>query len=562
MGRDTTEGRAEDTGESERALVERITEALPPPARTALEYFSLPHWVDDRVLERLKAKDEGIPTLGAVNDYGLLEQWTDGARAVRGVVRRYVLERMAAERPEEFRRRSAVLAAVFSDVAEHGGDVFHHIESVYHGLVADPDRGTAQLLADGIAWKSEPFNAFEPLAALVMVAREQQERGLLSSRAGDVLALLRLYVPGGVKSAREEEEILDGLNARIPPGGLFAAELYLRLGMNRIVRGRTEEARKLLDSALTRFRELGIRRGEGDALRALGRAALRADDLGAARHYFTEAQVIFSKLGLKMSAAQCVKSLGETALYLGHYSAAERMFEEALASFTATDGHLGEANTRVVYSQLLAACARFPAAHQHISLAKETYVAINNGLGIGNCLKNSGVALFEAEQYGEARKTLAEAEIAYSQWGSASGLANCNLWTAACLTRERRPDAALPLLDSAVILFSDIGDRYGKASAWREQGIALTQSGDFPEAIVRLDQAEREFSDVGNKVEALAAAVAHGMAVIRAGSARTDTRRELASIADRARQTFAAIGHRRHLREAEELREAVALKAS
>jgi tetratricopeptide (TPR) repeat protein len=544
----------EDGADGEFKVLESLIGTLERPLLETLEFFCLPHWVDRGVLDQVRSEplcdDKSLQVLA---ERGLIEVWGDGAQAVRGIIRRPMLTRMARDDRAKYTRLSAIFANAFAAMADGDGDVFHHIESVFHRLACDPDAGTQQLLADGITWKSEPFHAFEALSRLIAAAREQKERGFLSPWGDSILTLLTLYSPDSAPTARDEEIILDGLRLRAHPDELFVAELSLRLGLNHIVRGRTAAAHEPLCKALQYFGAQNLRRGEGDALRAIGRTALREDKLESAKEYFTQARDLFVSLGLVNSAAYCIKALGETDFYLGRYASAELQFRKALNTFDANDVGLAAANTRVVYSQLLSAKGQFSAAQEQISRAQKVYSEIGNDLGVGNCLKNSAVALFEAGDYTSAQKQLTEAYSAYQKWGSSSGAAACMLWSAACTTRVRPDQSALALLARADELYRDSGDRFGQASVHREQGIALVALEKPTEGISKLIDAEREFNTVGNAVEALSTAVARGLATLAHGMIEPQARHEVTETAKHAYRLFNDIGHRRYRQDSVEL---------
>jgi tetratricopeptide (TPR) repeat protein len=541
--------------EVEKVLITRIIGRIHDvEARTAIICLSVPHWFDDGVLKRLQSGDLGTDLIEGVSELEhlpLIEQWSDGSRAVIAPVRRVILDRMCSEDLSRYKRLSTTFAEIFDDIAEHGGDVFDHIESVFHRLVADPDRGAELLLADGITWKSDPLFAFDALGRLVKVAKEQRERGILSERASCVLQLLELYLPDRRKTALEEEKILTALQeSTAVTGDLFQAELLLRLGLAKLILGQTNDARQVFGKSLSSFQRVPLRRGEADALRALGRTALKDDNLSEAQHSFEQALNIFQDIDLKLSATHCVKSLAETSFYQGRISPAEDLFKAALEGFNEIDGQLGEANTRVVYSQLLTARGQFEPAQEHLDRATTIYEAVDHGLGVGNCFKNKGIVLFEQERYDEARRQLGEAASLYDKWGSASGQANCKLWMAACETRQGRPEAALPLLEQAGKTFARIGDRFGQASVLREQALAHARRGEYKSAIQILQDAITGFQSAGNEIEVLATSVALGRAATEAGFPPPYTPSAVAEIAANAEQTFQAIGFHRHSREA------------
>jgi tetratricopeptide (TPR) repeat protein len=543
--------------EDQRELLRRTVDQLSGPARKLIETLSYPHWFEEPMLRRLAAKleinESFVDVITRSDGWGLIERWNDGAFAVLAPVRELLLKSAAAELPDQYRARSLLFADAFEELAFNGGDVFDHAEAVYHRLVAEPERGDQLMLADGITWKSEPLFAFDALKRLVSGAQEQQKRGMLSERAGRYTSLLTLYLPAAGNTARAEQQILQHLAEFEPDDDLYEAELRLRLGLALLSLGSIAEAIGHFREAEKLFGEAGNSRGRADAMRSLGRAALREDRLDDAQGLFKSAREIFASLGLSVSCAHCNKALAETAFYRGSCNNAEEGFELALAGFVATRSHLGEANTRVVYSQLLSARAELVEAHKQLDIAGSTYLTIGHRLGSANCLKNRAVALFEGERYDEALGILHDAVGMYTEWGSISGRANCFLWMGACHTRLGRADSSVSLLDEADRHFGQIGERYGRASAMRERGIALLALGQPLDAIRPLELSRDEFLSVGNPVEALAASVALGHAAARANFPSPLTRKAIHELASEAVNTFAAIGFRRYQREADRL---------
>jgi tetratricopeptide (TPR) repeat protein len=547
--------------ELERELL-RIVNEQEPSLRRVIEWLSIPHWFDDRVLESLSRFNSDLPfveSAALLERNALLERWLDGSRAVLGPIRRAILDQIASADRQRYANLSRPFASIYHDIAENDGDVFDHVESVYHRLVAEPEQGTNLLLIDGITWKSEPFFAFEALERLVQFTGELNERKMLSTDGNAILQLIELYTHR--KSVLEEEHILQGLKNVLAQQNLFQGELHVRLGLAKLQLGQTAAARESFEDALRNFEAMEFRRGIGDATRGLGRVALRQDDLQNAQYYFEISQRIFEDLQLRVSASHCIKSLAETAFYQGRYSTAEELFERALNGFEAMRGPLGEANTRVVYSQLLSARAQFVLSKQHLNRAARIYEEIDRQLGIANCLKNEAVALFEEERYDDSLLLLARAQELYERLDSASGRANCDLWSAACMTRLGRIETSSPLLDKAAVAFDHIGDRFGYASALRELGLVDIKRGRPFYAIDNLDRAIAEFRSVGNEIEARAAGVLLGQAAVAGQFLQWYPLAELRTMATDARDLFQEVGFIRHIREAEELLRALDAQA-
>lgn len=535
---------------------------LPAASATALRTLAAPHWFNEAVLQALRrAEPSGgwEEAAARLADLGLVETWADGSRAVPASVRRAVLDALAQHDQARHRALSNTFAAIFAGIAADGGDLFDHIESVFHRLASDPGRGGELLLLAGVDLKSEPLFATEAFAALVRAAREQHARAPLPQPARDYLRLLALFAPGGRLPAEDEDRLLDGLlsvgdGAGSEPGILFRAEALLRQGLAKLQLGRTKEAAAAFDSARAGFRRLNSlrgRAGEADALRALGRAALKEDRMAAAQEAFGGARQIYDQLNFGVSAAHCTRSLAEAALYQGRFADAERLFEQSLQGFEATGGHLGEANARVAYAQLLAVRARFDAARDHVGRADAIYRSIDQKLGMANCLKGHGLILFEEGRYADARVKLASAAELYRECGSRSGEAGCYLLSGACETREGRPGTALPLLDASAALCVAIGDVFGEASAHREAALALARLGRADEAQERFSGAAALFARIGNGVEELAARVMEARARAEVGGVEPSERNALRHTAEAGEKLFAEIGYARYLRDAQ-----------
>ncbi len=296
--------RPQNGSERDRLLAEATREflkRLPPSLAEAVWAAAVPHWFDGEIL----ARTLGIPEEDAAARYARLQEMpfvqpvAGRGHAVHELTRRLLLDDLWRDRREAFRVWSRRAAEAFESRPD---DPDFLLESIYHWLVADPDRGADRVWNWGAEWN----NTFQyaRLHALVQAGLEHEEAGRLEGRA-------RGWV-------------------------LF------RKGQLHILYNEYRAAKTALEGALESAG--GDRQLEAHCIKALGDVHLRLGEYGAARGRYEEALGIYREIGDRLGEANCIKALGDVHLRLGEYGAARGRYEEALGIYREISDRLGEAN--------------------------------------------------------------------------------------------------------------------------------------------------------------------------------------------------------------------------
>jgi hypothetical protein len=175
--------RPQNGSERDRLLAEATREflkRLPPSLAEAVWAAAVPHWFDGEIL----ARTLGIPEEDAAARYARLQEMpfvqpvAGRGYAVHELTRRLLLDDLWRDRREAFRAWSRRAAEAFESRPD---DPDFLLESIYHWLVADPDRGADRVWNWGAEWN----NTFQyaRLHALVQAGLEHEEAGRLEGRA-------------------------------------------------------------------------------------------------------------------------------------------------------------------------------------------------------------------------------------------------------------------------------------------------------------------------------------------------------------------------------------------
>jgi tetratricopeptide (TPR) repeat protein len=268
--------RPQNGSERDRLLAEATREflkRLPPSLAEAVWAAAVPHWFDGEIL----ARTLGIPEEDAAARYARLQEMSfvqpvaGRGHAVHELTRRLLLDDLWRDRQEVFRAWSYRAAEAFESRPD---DPDFLLESIYHWLVADPDRGADRVWNWGAEWN----NTFQyaRLHALVQAGLEHEEAGRLGGRA-------RGWV-------------------------LF------RKGQLHILYNEYRAAKTALEGALESAG--GDRQLEAHCIKALGDVHRMLGEYGAARGRYEEALGIYREIGDRLGEANCIKALGDV-----HYAA-------------------------------------------------------------------------------------------------------------------------------------------------------------------------------------------------------------------------------------------------
>ena len=127
-----------------------------------------------------------------------------------------------------------------------------------------------------------------------------------------------------------ERALMDSEGTVLPHVRAKALETALFIALNR---GDALRAESLCEESLTVYRELGDKRGIGQALQRLGQIARTKGDFAAARELMEEAFTLYREVGNAWYTAQAIFQLGLLEEQQGAYASARIRFEESLALY-------------------------------------------------------------------------------------------------------------------------------------------------------------------------------------------------------------------------------------
>ena len=288
---------ASDPGEATR----QFAASLPEELAEALRAAAVPHWFDAEILAAILdvRAERAQKLLTLLPLLPLVQPWGEGQFALHELARHALLADLWANRPALYRTWSARAADYFATherfsfpaAAEPNPRL--RIESIYHRLLADPERGADEVWNWGAAW----INTFRyPLIfALVQAGLEHDQAGRLAGRA-------RGWV------------------------------LYLH-GVYQIVYSEYRGARHALEAALL---AAGADRALlANCIKRLGDVHVQLDEYPQARARYAEALPIYRDIGARLGEANCIQSLGDVHVQLAEYPQALAQYDAALAQFRA-----------------------------------------------------------------------------------------------------------------------------------------------------------------------------------------------------------------------------------
>ena len=322
---------ASDPGDATRQFIA----SLPDELAEALAAAAVPHWFDAEILAAILAvsAERAQKLLTVLPLMPLVQPWGEGQFALHELARQALLADLWANRPALYRAWSARAADYFAtqaapannqgtelaNAAERAGatagerpsfsaaaapDPRLRIESIYHRLLADPERGADEVWEWGAEW-NDAFR-YPLIFALVQAGLEHDQAGRLAGRArGWVHFLHGLYqiVYSEYRGARR------ALEAALLAAGSdrsLLANCIQSLGDVHVRLAEYPQARARYAEALPIYRDIGARLGEANCIQRLGDVAVAEDDAAQAFAHYQAALAQFQALGLPNDQANVV----------------------------------------------------------------------------------------------------------------------------------------------------------------------------------------------------------------------------------------------------------------
>ncbi|MFB7260777.1 tetratricopeptide repeat protein [Streptomyces nojiriensis] len=246
---------------------------------------------------------------------------------------------------------------------------------------------------------------------------------------------------------------------------------------------RFEEAINAHTQALAICRELGDRRGEGQVLNNLGLALRKVGQSEEAIQSHTQATTIFREVGDRHLEGTALNNLGNALQQM-------RQFEEAIDAHTqdlAICRELGDRHREGMalnnLGNALADVQRFEEAinayTQDLAICRE----LGDRHGENRVLNNLGIVLREVRRLDEAIHAHTQAATILGELGDRHREAHALNSLGTALQEVRRLDETIHAHTQAATIYRELGDRHRESRALNNLGLALRQVGRFEEAI-------------------------------------------------------------------------------
>ena len=282
---------------------------LDPIVHDAVWAAAIPHWFDTPFLAALLdtpdfEKYQHFDDLVALP---FIESFPGHRDNVHERTRSLLLKHLWHDDKDRYHRLSQ--RAVMYCSKQDPSDAAWRIETVYHLLIAEPERGIAQLRTTGWEWYNAPNFAYNKVEALARVAREHADANRLNDQ--------------GICQTVFWEALLDSHFSRLPSAkerflqvlgmgsanSRLAADAAFYLGNVHMRLSEIRQAQERYEEALQIYRLIGITIGEANCLQGLGDVYVRLSEWSKARAQYQKALTLYRTESEKASTANCMRKL-------------------------------------------------------------------------------------------------------------------------------------------------------------------------------------------------------------------------------------------------------------
>ncbi|WKZ48683.1 MAG: tetratricopeptide repeat protein [Anaerolineales bacterium] len=271
------------------------------------------------------------------------------------------------------------------------------------------------------------------------------------------------------------------------------------LGIAYAVLGDARKAIEFYEQQLVIVREIGNRRGEGNALNNLGLAYAALGDARKAIEFYEQQLVIVREIGNRRGEGNALNNLGLAYAALGDARKAIEFYEQRMVIAREIGDRRGEGNALnnlgLAYAALGDARKAIEFYEQALLIARE----IGDRRGEGNALNNLGLAY---AALGDARKAIEFYEqqlVIVREIGNRRGEGNAlgNLGARYYKLGDARK--AIEFYEQALLIDREIGDRHGEGTTLGNLGIAYAVLGDARKAIEFYEQRMVIAREIGDR---------------------------------------------------------------
>jgi tetratricopeptide (TPR) repeat protein len=453
-------------------------ESLDSGLRDAVRAAAIPHWFDVELLAALldKSKTETLPIFEQLLSLSIVEPFQGRGYNIHERTRSLLLKLLWQNDRDYYIKLSQRVANYC--YGQDKLDTGWRIETIYHLLIANPNKGVEELQTTGWEWHNPPNFAFDKVEAMVKVVQGLLIYNRLNAHGkASLLFWEGLLDSDYSRYESAKSKLLQIENNYDDP--YLTTEVYLALGKVHIALSEYEDARKQYDAAILLCQQINNQLGEANGLAGLGDVHLNLSEYGAARTLYETALRLYRQFNSRLGEVNCLSRLGEIHLALNEYELARKQFDAAVPLYQKINDQLGEANCISGQGDVHLALNELDPALKRYKTALNIYQHINSQLSKANCLVGLGYAYLASTEYALAQIQFETALILYQQMNNSLGEASCIKGLGDFYLASSEYSLARKQFETALTFYQQFNNQQGEAGCLAGLGYFHLASTDY-----------------------------------------------------------------------------------
>ncbi len=407
----------------ERLSLDFSLARLPEQIQAAVQAAAVPRFFDRAFLNALLNQPFDEEQFAALIGFSYIEPYPGEGRFNVHERSRKLLQEKLWQEEETLYREISSRAFVYCEKQDQD-DTTWRIETVYHQLIAEPEKGVGNLNNTCVDWLNPPHFAYDKAESLLQAAHEHQEMNRLTEKVTCYLLLNQAKVDIRYERNREAKEALQKIRlASIQDDHYLKREGLLSLGRVHFYLSEFNDAQQSYDEAMPLCRESKDRLYKAKYLQNLGDLHLRLFDFKKARRYYDKSLPLFNRIQLEQ--AHCLHGIGEVLLHLSKFKKSRSYFRSALKLYQKIGERMSEAHCILSLGKAHLACSELPEAQRQLEEALQLYRKINHQRGEANCLQSFGDLSIKTDEFIAAKQYYDEALDLAEHIHCPEGVAEC-----------------------------------------------------------------------------------------------------------------------------------------
>ncbi len=396
---------------------------LPEPLQAAVQAAAVPRFFDRTFLNALLDQPLDEAQFAELTGLSYIEPYPGEGRFNVHERSRKLLQEKLWQEDEALYREISCRAFTYCKQQDQN-DLTWRIETVYHQLVAEPDKGAIVLNNTYVAWTNPPHFAYNKAESLLLAVREHMELKQLSEKAVQYFLLRQAKIDIYYSRYHEAKEALRQMDvAAIKDDRYLLANRLECLGRVHYFLSEVIEAQQCFDEALQLYKERGDSLQQANCLYYLGKVDAILFDFKQARRYYEKSLQLFPHD--QLATANNLLGIGQVLLHLSKYKQSRSHFRRALKLYQKIGERIGEANCILLLGRGHLACSEFQEAQQHIEEALRLYEKIEKQRGKANCLQAFGELSIKTGDFIAAKQYYEQALAVFEHLHLPDDIAEC-----------------------------------------------------------------------------------------------------------------------------------------